>query len=251
MTRLVAALRKSRREALRLAGGCAALAIAGMAAPQAAANGQAILMAADQFRAPSDAFIFDIRLIDPMNRAFDLTVRVRDRTKGLVIYNQPASFAGRAILYVGQNMWAYVPGTRRALRISPKQRLLGGAGTADVARTVFSEDYSVTGISSSGGKTILDLSAAGRGAAYGRILLTVSSSDSRPLNAEFYAANGPRRLKTQFYEDYQDVLGLPRPMRIRIIDHLDDDAETVMRYFNMRLEDTPAAWFQPSYLERL
>lgn len=243
-------LKTSRRQAIILLGGAAAT-VAGFAPSGSCADGQDILRAADRYRAPDDAFVFDTRISDSENRTIDLTVRVRDRTKGLVLYNAPASFAGRAILYVGRNMWVYVPGTRRALRISPQQQVLGAVASADVARTVFSEDYEVVDMSQSGERTILDLQGNGRFSAYGRISLSVDSLDFRPLEAKFYTANGLRLIKTLHYEDYRLVLGMPRPLLIRVFDHLDKDAETVMRHFDMRIENTPDAWFQPSYLGRL
>ncbi len=240
----------SRRQAIAWLGGTTA-SLAGFAAGRARADGQDILRAADRYRAPASAFVFDTRISDPEDRTLELTVRVRDRTKGLVLYNAPASVAGRAILYVGRNMWVYVPGTRRALRISPQQQVLGAVAGADVARTVFSGDYSVADRSQSGERTILDLRGDGKASAYGRVSLSVDSEDFRPLEAKFYTATGSRRLKTLHYEDYRLVLGMPRPLLIRVIDHLDGDAETLIRYFDMRIEDTPDAWFQPSYLKRL
>ena len=62
-----------------------------------------------------------------------MEVSILDTSKGLVRCVRPVKVAGRAILFVEQNMWIYVPGTRRALRISPQQRILGGVSNADVA----------------------------------------------------------------------------------------------------------------------
>jgi len=98
--------------------------------------------------------------------------------------------------------------------------------------------------------TVLRLSGAGRGAAYARIDLTIAS-DYRPLRAVFYAANGRRKLKTMYFEGYVRVLGRPRPMRLRIVDHMRGNAVTIMKFSNMRLKQTPSAWFQPSFLRRL
>ncbi|MBF2760180.1 MAG: outer membrane lipoprotein-sorting protein, partial [Ectothiorhodospiraceae bacterium AqS1] len=172
MTRSKPSSKISRRQAIVLLGGATAT-LAGFSSNDSRADGQDILRAADRYRAPEDAFVFDARISDPEKRTVELTVRVRDRTKGLALYNAPASFAGRAILYVGRNMWVYVPGTRRALRISPQQQVLGAVASADVARTVFAEDYEVIDMSQSGERVILDLHGDGRSSAYGRISLSV------------------------------------------------------------------------------
>ncbi|KIC07222.1 hypothetical protein RA19_24805 [Leisingera sp. ANG-M1] len=233
----------------RLTGAAAALVL--LLDGAAMADGQSLLRKADQFRAPGDNFVFDVQLSDVANKQINMTVRVREKTKGLVLYTAPKTFAGRSILYTGRNMWAFVPGTRRALRIAPQQQVLGAVSSADVARTVFSEDYKVVGTNTSGKNTELTLVAAGKGTAYARIVLTVQTSDARPLSADFYSANGSHRLKTLHFEKYKQVLGMPRPMQVRVVDHLDGGAQSVMRYSNMRIENTPPAWFQPSYLDKL
>lgn len=237
--------------ALALAAPALPAAAPAVAAQDALADGAKLLQEADRYRAPGDHFVFRLRVRDPEDRRVDLTVRVRDRTKGLVRYEGPAGLEGRAILYVGRDMWVYVPGTRRALRITPRQRVLGAVAGADVARTVFAEDYAVQEAEAvAGGKTRLDLRAKSRGTAYARVVLTVRSNDARPLAAEFYAADGERLLKTLTFEDYRQVLGRPRPMTTRVVDHIGGGV-TVMRYSDMRIEETPGAWFNPARLNRL
>ena len=54
-----------------------------------------------------------------------------------------------------------------------------------------------------------------------------------------------------YFEGYREVLGRSRPTVLRVIDHLNADEETLIEYSDFALEDTPAAWFQPTYLKRL
>lgn len=230
---------------------CATLSSPAPADKASVSEGRTLLERADAYRAPGAHFAFDALVRDPEGRSVEMGVRVRDRVNGLVLYTGPAKFAGRAILYNGKDMWAYVPGTRRALRIAPRQRVLGGVSSADVARTVFAEDYEVAAAKSTGEEVELALEATGRKAAYAAAILTVRSADARPLRVSFYATDGGLKLKTMHFESYEPVLEMLRPMRIRIVDHLDGDTETVMRYSNMRIEETPKAWFQPSYLRNL
>lgn len=219
-----------------------------VAAQSAAAD---ILSKVDAYRAPGPHFVFNVRLSDTKGNKLGLRVMVRDRTKGLVRYVEPARTAGRSILYIGRNMWVYVPGSRRALRVSPQQQVLGGVSSADLARIVYAGDYQIKNSTrGKAGTTVLRLSGKGRGAAYARIDLTIAS-DYRPLQAVFYAANGKRKLKTMYFEGYTPILGRLRPMRLRIVDHMRGDAITIMRFSGMRLKETPSAWFQPSFLERL
>lgn len=230
----------------------------GAITPLAAAADPSWLDKVDQVRAPADNFTFEVEVTGPDQTQLEMTVRVRDRVKTLVRYTRPAKHAGRALLFVERNMWVYIPGSRRPLRISPQQQVLGGVASADIARVVYSADYAVEKVepleaaASSGGaaRHRLHLAADGKGAAYARIELEVEGEEARPLKSVFWSASG-RKLKTAWFEDYQEVLGRMRPTVLRVVDHLEGDAETLLRYRNHALVDTPAAWFQPSWLKRL
>lgn len=232
-----------------------ALCVAGAAAVAEETLGE--LEKIDAVRAPGNNFSFKAEVIDPKGRKLKLSVRVKDRYKSLVRYLAPPRSAGRSLLFVGRDMWVYIPGTRRVLRISPQQQLLGGFSSADIARTVYSLDYEVDSVEQLpdiDGESARQLNLVGKkgsGAAYARIRLTVAGDESRPLAAVFFATAGDRQLRSAFFEDYRELLGRKRPMVMRIVDHTDGDSETVMRYSELSLEDTPDAWFQPSYLKRL
>ena len=215
-----------------------------------------LLQQVDAVRAPDSAFTFKVAVTTPDGDALKLSVRVSGQVNSLVRYLEPPRSAGRSLLFVERNMWVYVPGTRRVLRISPQQRILGGVASADVARVVYSHDYALDSVhelprESGERRRRLVLSGRTRGAAYGRIDLVVGGEEARPLRASFFAASGRRHLKTAYFEGYREVLGRARPTVLRVIDHLDAGEETLIEYSDFTLEDTPAAWFQPTYLKRL
>ena len=215
-----------------------------------------LLQQVDAVRAPDSAFTFKVAVTTPDGDALKLSVRVSDQVNSLVRYLEPPRSAGRSLLFVERNMWVYVPGTRRVLRISPQQRMLGGVASADVARVVYSLDYaldSVEELPEEGGerRRRLTLSGRSKGAAYGRIALIAAGEDARPLRASLFASSGHRHLKTAYFEGYREVLGRSRPTVLRVIDHLNANEETLIEYSDFALEDTPDAWFQPTYLKRL
>jgi len=225
-------------------------------ADAASAREPTLLQQVDAVRAPGDAFTFKVAVTTPDGDALKLSVRVSGQVNSLVRYLEPPRSAGRSLLFVERNMWIYVPGTRRVLRISPQQRILGGVANADVARVVYSLDYTLEAVEErpeEGGERRRRLVMSGRskGAAYGRIELVVAGEDVRPLRASFFAASGRRHLKTVYFEGYREVLGRSRPTVLRVIDHLNAGEETLIEYSDFALEDTPAAWFQPTYLKRL
>ncbi|WP_293573957.1 outer membrane lipoprotein-sorting protein [Phaeobacter sp.] len=213
-----------------------------------AADGAALLRKVDDIRAPGANFTFDLTL-NSGGKTEKMEVSVQNSTKGLVRYTKPTKMAGRSILFVDKNMWVFVPGTRRALRISPQQRVLGGVSSADVARTVYSSDYKVVSTSGSGNAIVLQLTPKTKSAAYARIDLTVTSSGA-PKQAVFYAGGG-RKLKTMHFGGYKSVLGASRPTQLKVVDHLEGGKVTTMTYSSFKKAKTPAAWYQPNNLSRL
>ncbi len=240
----------------RFAAACLCLALASGPASGPRAEGMTLLEKVDTVRAPADDFTFIAAVTGPDGERLKLSVRVGGRTKSLVRYLEPRRSAGRSLLFIEHNMWVYVPGTRQVLRISPQQRVLGGVASADVARMVFSLDYrldSVEELAGEGGerRRRLNLSRRSKGAAYARIELLAGGEEARPLEADLFAATGRRRLKTTYFEGYREVLGGWRPTVLRVIDHVKGGGETILEYSDFVLEDTPDAWFQPTYLKRL
>ena len=213
-----------------------------------AADGDALLHKVDSIRAPSASFTFTLKVETEGDINHEMEVSIREHTKGLVRYTKPAKVAGRSILFVERNMWVYVPGSRRALRISPQQRVLGGVSSADVARIVYSLDYQVDSLSEDGDNITLKLVPNGSSAAYGRVDLMVKASGA-PQQAVFFTTSG-RKLKTTYFEDYRDILDEMRPTKLRVIDHLENDEVTTMIYDNFERAETPASWYQPGNLSR-
>ena len=215
-----------------------------------------LLQQVDAVRAPADSFTFKVAVTAPDGDGLKLSVRVADQVRSLIRYLEPPRSAGRSLLFIDRNMWVYVPGTRQVLRISPRQRVLGGVASADIARVVYSLDYaldSVEELAEEGGERRRRLTLAGRskGAAYARIDLVVGGGEAHPLQASFFASSGRRHLKTAYFEGYREVLGRSRPTVLRVVDHLNGNEETVLEYSDFVIEDTPDVWFQPTYLKRL
>ncbi len=217
-----------------------------------------ILKRVDEIRAPGDTFTFDLKLTYKKEGKEDIiqkfTVRVKDADKSLVKFTYPAENKGRLFLMVGNNMWIYIPGTRAPIRISPQQRLLGQISNGDVARVVYSLDYNAKLL---GEEKIdksqclkLELTQKSKQAVYSRIILWAETKSFKPIKAEFYTASG-KLLKTAFYKGYTEVLGKERPLVSEIYDELRKGEYSIMEYSNMKVVDTPAAFFQKTYLEHI
>lgn len=203
----------------------------------------------DEIRSPAGDFAFVVTTESADDRAIKLEVRVKDSQRSLVRYLEPR---GRNLLFAGQDLWVHIAGTRREMRISPRQRLLGGAATADVARLTYADDYKIDLVENNGrGHYLIRLVKRSNKAAYSRIDLTVKGEEARLVKAVHYASSGNRAIKTIHFEMYGPVLGRERPMQLRIVDHLEGNAETTLTYSGFRSETTPDNWFNPAYLKRL
>jgi hypothetical protein len=78
----------------------------------------------------------------------------------------------------------------------------------------------------------------------------VEKANFRPYKAEFYSVSG-RLLKVGYYEDYKQVLGCARPMRLVLEDAIQKNKRSVLEYTDMKYEDFPEKMFTHHYLKKL
>lgn len=232
-----------------------------------AASPQEILAASDAVRNPDFSFGLTNTLVEyRKGRQTDTsTLAVYSRAdphggqfRNLVRYLAPARDAGKLILYSGKDLWFFDPASKASIRLSPQQRLLGQASNGDVVTVNFGRDYTATsaveedtldGERKSRRAIRLALEAATSEATYARIEMWVDASDNRPIKARFHAESG-KALKTAYYRRYQTIFGVERPTETVIIDGLEPDWVTVMRYSDWVRRDVPEAWLQRDYLPR-
>src|SRR5512135_560403 len=69
---------------------------------------------------------------------FDVTIKGMNKT---LVKFLNADVKGQYLLMVDDDMWIYMPNTRKPIRITPLQRLMGNASNGDVARTRYAQDY--------------------------------------------------------------------------------------------------------------
>jgi len=218
---------------------------------------QEILEKVDQVRAPANTFTFHLQVtVHNGGQASEakFSVKVKDARKSLVIYEAPPMNKGRVLLLVGNNMWIYIPGTRNPLRISPQQQIIGGVSNADAARVVFHLDYNVDAVTQDvlDGQDVLKLSLTAKttGAAYKNITLWIEEDTYHPVKAEFLALSG-KLLKTVYYKEYKEVLGRKRPTILEVHDGIRKSEISIMKYSEMKIENTPDAYYQKTFMGRV
>ncbi len=245
---------------------CALLMVFCNMAP-AATSAQAILAASDAIRNPDKPFSLTVTLVEYRNAkqtdSNTLTVYSKaDASSGqfrsLIRFVAPARDANKLMLKSGNDLWFFDPASKASIRLSPQQRLLGQASNGDVVTVNLAKDYKAE---LAGEESVSDgdrqmrrcykLALAGVSAdvTYHHIEMWIDVASNRPVKGRFYTESG-QLLKTAYYRRYQPQLNVERPTETVIIDGLDPNWVTVMRYSDYAWRDVPEAWLQRDYLPR-
>ena len=253
-----------RRTVLRLA----ALPAAGrVAAARAAIDAQAVLAESDAVRNPSKPFAVVVTLIEyragKQTDSNTLAVLSKADPKSgqyhsLIRFVAPPRDANKLMLKSGNDLWFYDPASRASIRLSPQQRLLGQAANGDVLTVNLARDYKAQLLGDeeiTDGERVkrgchkLQLAAAAPDVTYHQIEMWIEERSARPVKGRFLAESG-RLLKTAYYRKFANQLGRERPTEVVIIDGLDPQWVTVMRYSDFAWREVPDAWLQRDYLPR-
>ena len=232
----------------------------------AAPSADEILAASDAIRNPGRAFSVTVTLTEFQNgkQVDSNTLTSYSRTQqggqfsSLVRFILPARDAGKLMLKNGNDMWFYDPTNKATVRLSPQQRLLGQASNGDVATVNLAKDYRATlegeeEIQDGERKTRmahkLALAAVSPDVTYANIEMWVDAENNRPIKARFFAESS-RLLKTVYYRRFQSQLGAERPTESVIIDGLNPQAVTLMRFSDYVARAIPDTWMQKDFLPR-
>ena len=233
----------------------------------ALASAEEILAASDAIRNPNRSFSVTVTLTEfQSGKQVDTSTLVsysRMQVQGgqfasLIRFALPARDAGKLMLKNGNDLWFYDPANKASVRLSPQQRLLGQASNGDVATVNLARDYKTTLV---GDEDVLDgerrtrkahklaLTAVSPDVTYGSIEMWIDVENNRPLKARFFAESS-RLLKTAYYRRFQSELGAMRPTETVIIDGLDPQSVTLMRFSDYTARTIPDTWMQRDFLPR-
>jgi outer membrane lipoprotein-sorting protein len=233
----------------------------------AAPDAQAILVASDAVRNPARPFAVVLTLIEYRNRkqtdtntleVYSKADSVGGQYRSLIRFVNPPRDTNKLMLKNGNDLWFFDPASKASIRLSPQQRLLGQAANGDVITVNLAKDYHAEIL---GEEEIADGERVNRNCfrlrlaqhspdvTYDHIEMWIEEGSSRPVKAHFFSESD-RLLKTAYYRKFQNQLGQERPTEIVIIDGLDPNWVTVMRYSEYAWRDVPDSWLQRDYLPR-
>ena len=253
----------SRRTALWAATGW----LAGAPVQAARVEAQELLARSDALRNPSRPFALTTTLLEYRDghqkdeqslRAYSSVAKAGGQFRTLVRFEAPQQDVGKLMLKDGSNLWFFDPASKATIRVSPQQRLIGQAANGDVVTTNFAVDYSATleeeeSITDGDHRPTrcqrLALQPKNLDATYHHARIWLDHTSSRPVKAQFFVESG-KLLKTAYYRRLQTVLGEERPTETVLIDGLDPNWITVMRFDQYAWRDVPEVWLQRDYLAR-
>lgn len=233
----------------------------------AAPSAQEILAASDAIRNPDKPFGLTVELIEYRNsrqtdgntlKVYSKADAASGQFRSLIQFVSPPRDANKLMLKNGNDLWFYDPSSKASIRLSPQQRLLGQAANGDVVTVNLSRDYRAElaaeedvqdGDRQTRRSFKLSLAAATKDVTYHRVEMWLDASNSRPIKAHFYTESG-QLLKKAYYRRYQQQLGVQRPTETVIIDGLNTNWVTVMKYSNYAYRDISEGWLQRDYLPR-
>jgi hypothetical protein len=178
--------------------------------------------------------------------------------RSLIRFVAPERDANKLMLKNGNDLWFFDPSSKASIRLSPQQRLLGQASNGDVVTVNLALDYSASLLAEEDVQDgdrqkrhcyKLALAAVSADVTYHHIEMWLDTGSSRPVKSRFYTESG-QLLKTAYYRRYQSQLGVERPTETVIIDGLDPNWVTVMRFSDYAWREVPEVWLQRDYLPR-
>lgn len=221
-----------------------------------------MLAASDTIRNPSVPFSVKIKVTEYRNKKLEDEGNILVHAKLSARYGQydslvrilePRRDRGKLMLKTvnGNEVWFYDPAVQSGMRISPQQRLLGQAANGDVVSVNLAHDYSAV---LEGEETVADgekidraswrlrLRSSSPNVTYAGITYWLERGTHRPIKAQMYSDSG-RLLKTAYYRRFEEQLGQMRPTEVVILDGVDTQLVTVLRYSDYRASEVPGSWY--------
>ncbi len=225
----------------------------------AAMSPQEILAKADEARGNAEGVEWEIQIESiEGGREQQRTIRVTARSfNSLAEFLAPANVKGQKLLMLDRNMWFAKPGLSKAVPISPRQKLMGGAANGDIASTNYAGDYKVAHASEEDvdgdGCYLFDLAAVDKKATYDRIKYWISKERLVGLKAEFYTVSG-KMFKTATFEYGNSITidGKPRSFisKMIITSAIIKEDVTTMLYSKASIKKVPDSVFNLNLLTK-
>ncbi|MBW3695220.1 outer membrane lipoprotein-sorting protein [Vibrio sp. T187] len=193
---------------------------------------------------------------DKLDKTRLYNVYTRPNRESLVVFKSAVE-AGQKMLMIEDNYWLLMPKSRRPIRITPMQKLLGEASVGDISTLTWSEDYQGEWIDThtltlSSGEQIatqhLKLSAKTKGASYQHIDLWLTADRAFPVKADMYLRSGKLAKQAWFQEGVRN--DLPSVTAMTLLDKIQPSKKTVIEYQEIIEQALEDKYYNPAFLSR-
>ncbi|HAS8116724.1 TPA: outer membrane lipoprotein-sorting protein [Vibrio vulnificus] len=193
---------------------------------------------------------------DELDKTREYHVYMRPNRESLVIFKSAVE-AGQKMLMLQDNYWLQMPKSRRPIRITPMQKLLGEASVGDISTLTWSEDYQGIWVASEkvqglAGESVatqrLQLTAKTSGASYQIIDLWLTEQENFPLKADLYLRSG--KLAKQAWFTRGERNGEVGVTEMTLLDHIQPAKKTVIEYQDVQPWQLEDKFYNPSYLSK-
>ncbi len=210
---------------------------------------------ADQYRQSADNLkvtsLIKLYKNDKLDKERLYDVYIKPDRKSLVISQSPSE-KGQRVLMIDDKFWMLLPKTKRPIRITPMQKLLGEASTGDIATMKWHEDYSAEFIApyetSGTGYNELKLTAKRKGVTYENIELSLAPETNIPIQAKLYLISG-KLAKIACFE-MTEIDGEQQVGKMILKDEIQKNRRTEIEYIARAPHSLSDKYYNPTYLAR-
>lgn len=184
----------------------------------------------------------------------DYDVYVGEGQKSVAVFRSKRE-KGQKVLMLGDDYWLLLPGSRRQIRISPTQKLLGEASTGDISQLRWSQDYQPEdlGLEQPAWSDVrvqhLELSGNRAGLSYQKIQLWLNPETRHPVRADLYLTSGKLAKTALFKVGLHE--GREQMEQMTLLDRIKTSERTEVHYLSVESVTLPPPFFNPAYLRRI
>ena len=189
---------------------------------------------------------------DGRSREYVLFTVKKGTDKVASLFISPASEQGRSTLRLGDNMWLYMPGVGKPIRITSLQSVVGGVfNNSDILQLDYAAEYDVEKIEEAGGEYLLHLKAKNRNVAYDRVTMWAGRETLLPTRIECLTEAG-MLIKTIHFKEVKDFGGsIVRPSIIETDSPLYQGYRSVMIFANIKERTLQDEVFTQTFMPNL
>jgi len=225
------------------------------AGPAGAMDGAELLKKVDRNLAPPSYEMYR-KLIniepDGRKKEFVLFTMKKGKDKVAALFISPASEKGRSTLRLGENMWLYIPGVGKPVRITSLQSVVGGVfNNSDIMQLDYHEEYDVLKVEEQDKEYLLHLKARTKTVAYDQLKMWVDKENIVPTKIECMT-EASMLIKTLYFKETKDFGdGIVRPSVMETDSPLYKGYKSVMLFANIKERDLSDEVFTLTFMPNL